>query len=63
MITALEEVSHINVKSTRVSHERKNRIVGDPEVVNRSVYTSGLAWSTSEDSLIAHFSQAGPVRN
>mmetsp|Transcript_7569 Transcript_7569/g.10441 ORF Transcript_7569/g.10441 Transcript_7569/m.10441 type:complete len:282 (-) Transcript_7569:10-855(-) len=63
LLSVLDEVSQINVKNTRVSTERKNRIAGDPEVVYRSVYTSGLAWSTEEDALIAHFSQAGPVKN
>ena len=63
LVTVLEEVAQISFKSNRVSTERKNRIAGDPEVVSRSVYTSGLAWSTGEDSLIAHFSQAGAVCN
>lgn len=43
------------------SVERKNRIATDPAVVNRSVYVSGLAWSTEDTALEQHFSQIGPV--
>lgn len=57
----LEEVQTISVKNTRISHERKNRIAGDPAVVTRSVYVSGLAWSTSELTLKAHFEKVAPV--
>lgn len=41
--------------------ERKQRIAGDPDVVARSVYVTGLTWDTEEDELTAHFSQVGPV--
>ena len=41
--------------------ERKQRVAGDPEVVARSVYVTGLTWDTEEDELIKHFSQVGPV--
>jgi len=59
----LEEVSAISSKNPRVSAERKNRIVSDPGVVSRSVYVTGLAWTTDKDGLTAHFSSVAPVKN
>lgn len=41
--------------------ERKPRAAGDPDVVARSVYVTGLTWDTEEDELIKHFAQVGPV--
>jgi RNA recognition motif-containing protein len=41
--------------------DRKQRVAGDPEVVARSVYVTGLTWDTEEDELIKHFSSVGPV--
>lgn len=38
----------ISLKNTRISHERKNRVTQDPAVVQRSMYVSGLAWSTTD---------------
>ena len=43
------------------SPERKSRIEEDPGLLGRSVYVSGLAWTTTSDSLSAHFSTAGRV--
>lgn len=59
--SVLEEVQSISVKNTRISQERKSRIAGDPAVVTRSVYVSGLAWSTDEMTLKAHFENVAPV--
>lgn len=59
----LEEVQVISLKNTRISHERKSRVAGDPAVVNRSVYVSGLAWSTSDAGLKAYFMKVAPVKN
>ena len=41
--------------------ERKPRAAGDPDVVARSVYVTGLSWDTEVDELIKHFAQVGPV--
>jgi RNA recognition motif-containing protein len=57
----LDEVQSISLKNTRISHERKNRVASDPAVVNRSVYVSGLAWSTTDEELKAHFERVAPV--
>lgn len=59
--SVLEEVQSISLKNTRISHERKSRIAGDPAVVTRSVYVSGLAWSTNEMALRVHFENVAPV--
>lgn len=59
----LDEVSLISSKFTKISSERKNRITENPGVISRSVYVSGLAWSTTGEGLSAHFAQAGPVVN
>jgi RNA recognition motif-containing protein len=58
----LEEVQVISLKNTRISHERKSRVAGDPSVVNRSVYVSGLAWATTDAGLKAHFMKIAPVK-
>ena len=42
-----------------VSRERKDRVSGDPDIVTRSVYVTGLTWETNEDELVQYFSQAG----
>lgn len=60
---ALDEVYNISSKHSRVSNERKSRIQSDPEVLQRSVYVSGLDWSTSDESLQNHFASVGNVRH
>lgn len=57
----LEEVTKESTKVKSVSRERKSRIAGDPDIVSRSVYVSGLTWDTTEDELWQHFAQAGSV--
>lgn len=61
--TVLEEVQNISLKNTRISHERKNRVAHDPAVVNRSIYVSGLAWSTSDTDLKNYFSKVAQVNS
>jgi RNA recognition motif-containing protein len=46
---------------SQCSPERKTRSVDNPDVLVRSVYVSGLAWSTTKEALAAHFNQIGPV--
>lgn len=63
--SVLDEVTNISLKDIPspvfVSNERKSRIESDPEVINRSVYVSDLAWATTDEVLAAHFATAGPV--
>lgn len=57
---ALAAANFLNESPTD-RRERKQRVAGDPEVVARSVYVTGLTWDTEEDELIQHFSQVGTV--
>jgi RNA recognition motif-containing protein len=59
----LDDVQAISLKNTRISHERKNRVAHDPAVVNRSIYVSGLAWSTTDSDLKTYFSKVAPVNS
>lgn len=59
----LEEVSLISSKYVKISAERKNRMAENPDVVSRSVYVSGLAWSTTNEGFAAHFAQVGTVNS
>jgi RNA recognition motif-containing protein len=43
------------------SPERKQRFADDPSLLTRSVYVSGLAWTTTTAALTAHFERAGGV--
>lgn len=61
LVSVLNEVENVSTTNTRVSQERKSRVVADPSVVSRSVYVSGLAWSTTDEQLKAHFSSSAPV--
>lgn len=61
--SVLDEVQTISLKNTRISHERKNRVTQDPAVVQRSMYVSGLAWSTTDTDLWNHFAQIAPVNS
>jgi hypothetical protein len=55
----LDDVAVASIKTKGISRERKDRVTGDPDIVTRSVYVTGLTWDTEEDELIRHFSQAG----
>lgn len=59
--SVLDEVTKESTKVKSVSRERRSRVAGDPDIVSRSVYVSGLTWDTTEDELWQHFAQAGSV--
>mmetsp|Transcript_18462 Transcript_18462/g.31042 ORF Transcript_18462/g.31042 Transcript_18462/m.31042 type:complete len:253 (-) Transcript_18462:611-1369(-) len=59
--SVLDEIVDIAGTHAKPSAERKNRAVEDPDSIARSVYVSGLAWSTTNEGLAAHFSQIGTV--
>lgn len=59
----LDDVLKISSKSKTVSRERKQRVAGDPEIVSRSVYVTGLSWDTVDEELAEYFKQAGEVVN
>jgi RNA recognition motif-containing protein len=43
------------------SPERKQRFAEDPSLLTRSVYVSGLAWTTTAAALTAHFDSVGGI--
>lgn len=57
----LDDVSLINVKNSRISSERRNRVAGDPEITARSLYVTGLSWDTDEDELAEHFAKVSKL--
>jgi RNA recognition motif-containing protein len=52
-----------SIENINRSRERKNRVAGNPDIVNRSVYVTGLTWDTDEAELSQYFAQAGSVVN
>lgn len=57
----LDEVTSTATAVKPVSRERKSRVAGNPDVVARSLYVSGLTWDTTDEELLQHFAPAGGV--
>jgi hypothetical protein len=55
--SVLDEVFKVSSKAKIVSRERKSRAAGDPTLVARSVYVSGLSWDTTEEELQHYFTK------
>lgn len=53
--------SFTSCKNVVCRPERRVRSSEHPEVLSRSVYVSGLAWTTTSEALAAHFQQVGAV--